>query len=97
MMITLSVPSRKVPKPDKKIAQHLTCRFGAASLSRPVSDQQISNLPSVFPLLQVPGQLHGGRPWRRHARLPTLGGPSHHPPAQGAHAHARHLQVRNNI
>ena len=43
--------------------------------------------------LQVPGELHGGRPGRRHAGLPPLRSQGHHSPEEGADAHESHMQV----
>ena len=47
-------------------------------------------------LCQVPGQLHGGRQGRRHARVSPLRGQGHHSAEEGPHAHEGHVQVRRD-
>lgn len=47
-----------------------------------------------YSLRQILGQLHGGRSWWSDARMSPFGRACHHSAAQGAHAHADHVSLR---
>ena len=62
------------------------------SLERVIYLVAILILP-LFVCLQLSGEFHGGRAWRRDAWMPPLGRAHHHPATQGLHAHPCHMQA----